>query len=399
MPQRALLLALSIAVSPAAQINAELPNSSPPLLHGTLDLGLADAVEMALENNLGVQVDRFDPLIAGLDAETAWGAFDPNFFTEFTYLDDKTPNSISFTGTSQSVIRSSNGGAGIRGLVPLLGGEYEARFDGSRTTSNSGVETYSPRFESGWSLSLRQPLLKDLIWNQPWTQVRTTRINADGAREEFRSAVMNLVQSVEDAYWQLSADEEEERVALKSLETADALLDQTRTRFEVGVVSKVEVIESEAGLEARRFNLIVAENRYRNQQDVLIDLVLGPGLHATSTLEIDPTDHPEAYVAYEIDVAEAVQNAFEHRPELSAARLRVENTGIRKQAAWNQRLPELDAVLSYGEEGLSGSQNSDLDCRFTSNILECQNGMLFPSGNLSDTTKLYNDNPAFSAGA
>ena len=392
MPQRALLLALSIALSPAAQINAAPPNTAAPLLHGTLDLALADAVEMALENNLGVQVDRFDPLIAGLDADTAWGAFDPNFFVEFGYLDDKTPNSISFNDTTQSVIRNTDGATGFRGLLPLLGTEYEGRFEGSRTTSNSAVETLSPRYESGWTLSLRQPLLKDLIWNQPWTQVRTTRINADGAREEFRSAVMNLVQSVEDAYWQLSADAEEERVAIKSLETADALLDQTRTQFEVGVVSRVEVTEAEAGLEARRFNLIVAENRYRNQQDVLIDLVLGPGLHATSTLEIDPTDHPEAYVAYEIDVAEAVNNAFEHRPELTAARLRVENTGIQKQAAWNQRLPELDAVLSYGEEGLAGSTNPNCVSFFTPDCPEAR-------GNLSDTTRLYDDNPAFSARA
>ncbi|NRA08516.1 MAG: TolC family protein [Myxococcales bacterium] len=393
MTQRALLLALTLAVSPVAGLGAEPPRASAPLLHGTLDLGLEDAVEMALENNLGVQVDRFDPLIAGLDADAAWGAFDPTFFGEFGYLDDKTPNSISFTGTKQSVIRNSDGVAGFRGLLPLLGTEYEGRFEGSRTTSNSAVETLSPRYESGWTLSLRQPLLKDLIWSQPWTQVRTTRINANGALEEFRSAVMNLVQSVEDAYWQLSADEEEVRVAIKSLETADALLDQTRTQFEVGVVSRVEVTEAEAGLEARRFNLIVAENRYRNQQDVLIDLVLGPGLHATSTLEIDPTDHPEAYVAYEIDVAEAVNNAFEHRPELSAARLRVENTGIQKQAAWNQRLPELDAVLSYGEEGLAGTTNP--------NCIPFPGGPACPEvrGNLSDTTRLYDDNPAFSVRA
>jgi outer membrane protein len=167
---------------------------------------------------------------------------------------------------------------------------------------------------------------------------------------------MDLVQNVEDAYWQLIADEEEVRVARKSLETAGALLAQTKTQFEVGVVSKVEVTEAEAGLEAREFNLIVAENQYRNQQDVLIDLVLGPGLRATSSLELDPTDRPRAedFVDYEIDVEKAVARAFSSRPELEVARQAIERQEVQKQLAWNQRLPELDLVGSYEIQGLSG---------------------------------------------
>lgn len=393
MIHRTLPILLVLALSPALASAVEPERPPAPLLHGTLDLGLTDAVAMALENNLGVQVDRYDPLIAGFEAEASWGAFDPTFVAEFGYLDDKTPNSFSISGTEQNVIRTTDSFVGLRGMLPLLGTEYEARLEGSRTLSNSGVEELSPRWDSGWSLSVRQPLLKGLIWNQPWTQVRTTRIAADGAREGFRSAVMNLVQSVEDAYWRLCANEEEVRVARKSLGTAEALLEQTRIQFEVGVVAKVEVTEAEAGLEARRFNLIVTENRYRNQQDVLIDLVLGPGLHATSTLEIDPTDRPESYVAYEIDVGRAVDNAFAYRPELASARLGVKGAEIQTAAAWNQRLPEFDAVVSYGQSGLAGEPNSRL------NPIFFVPGEEPPSGDLSDTLDFYADNPSFSARA
>jgi len=394
-------LACLLLLWPSLAALAEARGAAPQLLHGTLELGLEEAVEMALENNLGVQVDRYAPLIAGLEAEAAWGAFDPTFFADFGYLDDKSPNSFSIANTTQNVLRTTDAGLGFRGILPLLGTEYEGSVDGTRTLSNSAVEELSPRWESGWAVSVRQPLLKGLIWNQPWTQVRTSRIASESARESFRSAVMNLVQSVEDAYWRLCANEQEVRVAIKSLETAEALLEQTRTQFEVGVVSKVEVVEAEAGLEARRFNLIVAEHRYRNQQDVLIDLVLGPGLHATSTLEIDPVDRPEEYVAYEIDIARAVDNAFAHRPELSSARLGVEGAEIQTSAAWNQRLPSLDAVLSYGQEGIAGKQNSDLNCRFfdVDDAIRCAEGTLIPDTDLGDTVDLYDDNPLFTARA
>jgi outer membrane protein TolC len=164
---------------------------------------------------------------------------------------------------------------------------------------------------------------------------------------------------VEDAYWRLIAAEDEVRVAEKSLETARALLEQTRTQYDVGVVSKVEVVEAEAGVAEREVNRIQTRNAYENQQDVLIDLVLGPGLRAESTLEIEATDRPEDYIAYEIDVPEAVERAFENRPELAVARQEIERGEVQLKFAKNQRLPSLDAVVSYGQQVLSGRENKE----------------------------------------
>jgi outer membrane protein TolC len=174
----------------------------------------------------------------------------------------------------------------VRGILPLASTEFSTQFDGGKATTNSTIQALSPQFDSGWSVDVIQPVLRDLIWNQPWTQVRSSRLLRDASAEDFRRAVMDEVQQIEDAYWALIAAAEALRVANKSLETASALLDQTKTQYEVGVVSKVEVTESEAGVSQREVDQIRAENQYRNQQDVLIDLVLGPNLRAASTLEL-----------------------------------------------------------------------------------------------------------------
>src|SRR6185436_320998 len=100
------------------------------------------------------------------------------------------------------------------------------------------------------------------------------------------------------------------------------------TQFDVGVVSKVEVTEAQAGVSQRQVELIRAENQYRNQQDVLIDLVLGPNLRASSTLEIRPTDRPDDFTPYEVDVEGAVSSAFDHRPELAQADKEVERSQV-----------------------------------------------------------------------
>jgi outer membrane protein TolC len=374
-----------------------------PMLHGKLELSLGGAVAMGLENNLDVQVQRYSPLIAGYDEEIAWGAFDPQLFAEFGYLESKTPNTNAlFNRSPENVQRLTDGFGGLRGIVPLLSSEYDFRYDGSRDLTNSDIIALSPELRSGWSLNLTQPLLKDLVWNEPWTQVKTTRLVHDASREDFRRAVMDVVRSIEDAYWVLIAEEERYRVGRKSVETAKALLDQTKTQHEVGVVSKVEVTEAEAGLARREFEVIVAENRYRNQMDVLIDLVLGPHLRAASTLELEPTDRPQDYTLYEVDVEAAVARAFEFRPELAAARKEVERQTIQVKFASNQRLPELDGILSFGQSGAAGAQNPLFNpCRFASpaDLAGCvANPPDVSQGGFGNTFDDYNDNPALTAG-
>ena len=357
----AALLAVQSAPARSEPPPGMTPPQAGPMLHGELRLSLRDAIAMGLENNLGVEVERFDPYISYEETRIAWGAYDPEFFSEFGYSSRKTPTANALAGTGATPIssqRSTDGFGGFRGFIPLLGSSYSAQFNGNRDTTNNSFIALSPELGSSYSINFIQPLMRNLIWNQEWTQVNTTRILHEAVKEEFRTAVMDTVRNIEDAYWALIAEDERRRVAEKSLETAQALLDQTQTQFEVGVVSKVEVVQAESGVAQRDFQLIGAKNRYRNAQDVLIDLVLGTGLRAESTLEIEPTDRPDDYVVYEIDLDEAVRQAFSHRPELAAAAREIERREINLKFAQNQRLPQLDAVLSYGQAGIAGDPNS-----------------------------------------
>jgi len=326
----------------------------------TLRLSLDESIQLALQNNLDVEVQRFTPLIAGEQETEAWGAYDPEFFAEFGYSDIEQPTSFTLEGESVNISDSYSGFGGFRGLLPYLGSEYSFQFNGERTTTNVPVQAFSPEYRSSFSLGFSQPLLRGLIWNEAWTRVKTSRIRYDESLENFRRRVMDTVQEVEDAYWNLIATSEQRRVARKSLETANALLDQTETQYEVGVVSKVEVVEAEAGVADRDFNLIVADNRYRTAQDRLINLVLGTGLTADSTLRIEPADPPKDYLTYHVDAEEATQRAFEQRPELKIADDAIERQKLELKFAKNERLPGLDIQFNYGNRGLTGKQNPSL---------------------------------------
>ena len=350
----------------------------------TMRLSLDESIQLALQNNLDVEVQRFTPLITGEQETEAWGAYDPEFFAEFGYSDTEDPSSFTLEDRPWTVTEqaSYDGFGGFRGTPSLP--EFRIQFSiqrGAHHDQQLPVQTLSPEYRSSFSLSVSQPLLRGLIWNEAWTRVKTTRIRYDESLENFRRRVMDTVQEVEDAYWNLIATSEQKRVARKSLETAKALLDQTETQYEVGVVSKVEVVEAEAGVADRDFNLIAADNRYRTAQDRLINLVLGTGLTADSALRIEPTDPPKDYVTYHVDAEEATKRAFEQRPELKIADDAIERQKLELKFAKNERLPSLDIQFNYGNRGLAGKQNPNL-LDFNGDPVDPDT---VPEGNFGDT--------------
>lgn len=339
----------------------------PPTLHGALSLSLDDAIAMGIENNLDVQIIRHEPFIREQDEIAARGAYDPELFSDFTYSSDEIPVASALQAQSELVQRDTNGEAGLRGLFPLVGGSYQVGYVGDRLSSTSSIQSLSPQYTANLAASASLPLLRGLFWSEPWTAVKLSDVAYARSLDEFRRDLTDLVLGIELAYWNLVAQEEGLRAASKSLDAANAVLEQTRVQHEVGVVSRVEVVEAEAGVAERDFNRIRAENAYRRAQDELIDRVLGPNLTATSRLEIQPTDRPERThqflgVTFELDAEESAQLAFEHRPELAIRREAIEQAEIGLQFARNQRLPQLDVVGGYGYQGLAGSENPDRLC-------------------------------------
>jgi outer membrane protein TolC len=359
-----LLLVIPCLGAPALAESRQKPAEQPsdtgapvPTLHGRLDLSLADAIAMGVENNLNVEIQRHQPLIAEQDHRFAQGAYDPVASADFGYASTETPVASSLQESDLLVQRDTSGTSGMSGLIPWIGGSYQLGYEGQRLTSDSSIQNLSPQYTASVLARMTLPLMRGLFWSEPWTEVKRSRVRYEGSLERFRTELMNTVQDIETAYWNLVAREEDLRVAQKSLETAGALLEQTEAQFEVGVVSRVEVVEAEAGIADREFSLIGAQNRYRTAQDALIDVVLGPFLTPESRLKINPTDRPEQRTDYDPDEEQAAQLAFRYRPELEVSRKRIEENRITLQFAKNQRMPQLDLVGSYGYSGLAGGEN------------------------------------------
>jgi outer membrane protein len=338
--------------APAAPASPDL-RAAPPS-SGQLPLTLREAIGGALENNTDIELFRYDPAIAGLEGRGAWSSFEPVLYGVADHRDSSVPVAQVFQGFGFLAEEETTGATGVRGLLPLLGWQYDFGYSGSRNETSSTIASLNPEYRSNATFSFVAPLLRGFLFGEPWVRVRLSRKNQAIAEEDFRGRLMDVVRGTEDAYWTLAAASRNLEVAQKSLETSRALLKQTEAQFQVGVVSRVEVTEAEAGVAQREFQLIAAENTYRSAQDSLIDLVYGPALTPVSTLEIVAADSPEQYRKLEVDPSVAAEKALANRPELIAAERRLEAQRIRLQFAKNQRLPQVDVLASYGTHGLSG---------------------------------------------
>ena len=356
----AAVLALSVGSPSFGQDDASASDATStemavgPPSSGQLPLTLHDAIARALERNTDLELFRYDPAIADYAHRAAWGNYEPVAYGTADHRDSSLPVAQVFQGFGFLTQKETTGATGLQGILPLLGWQYDFGYSGSRNETSSTIASLIPEYRSNVTFAFNAPLLRGFLYGQPWVQVRLSGKNSQIAHEQFRRDLTDIVRSTEDAYWGLAAAGRFYEVAKKSLETSRALLKQTQAQFQVGVVSKVEVTEAEAGVAQREFLLIAAENSYRTSQDGLVDLVFGPALTPTSSLEIVVADSPEKYQALEIDPNVAAEMALTNRPELLVAERNLEAQRIRLKFAKNQRLPQLDMVASYGTHGLSG---------------------------------------------
>jgi outer membrane protein TolC len=416
-----LLAILHPAVALAAQGEKELPIIMNPTAPGAetdimkqvepetprVPLSLREAVEKGLQNGLSLDVERYGPHIANEVLASAWGAYDPVLYNDYKYSSSDYPVASLLTFPQSSTLeRDLSGEAGLSGVLPFSSTSYGITYGSHRAQTTDPLSLLSPEIRNSIVFTVTQPLLRNLIWNQPWTAVKTSQVGSRSAWDEFRRNLMDTVQAIENAYWFLVASEEQLRVANKSYDSAKALLDQTQTQYDVGVVSKVEVTEAEAGVASREVNVIRAKNAYLASQDQLIDLVYGAGLRPTLQFMVEPTDHPLSELKYEINLNLAVEKAFNERPELAIAHDEVQRQHYLVQYAKSQRWPQVDVVGTYGYQGLTGQPSKDCVIpNFSGTFTPGQTGKpcaqfipMLPPGSVPNSANIMEANDNFFSG-
>jgi outer membrane protein TolC len=315
-----------------------------------------EAVKLAIENNLGIQISRLDPQIEDLNVLSARTAWSPSFNTQFQSNSLQRPSANIFTGSQEANFKQDTftSNFGIQQTLPW-GGLYDVGWDNSRSSSNSSGATWQPQLNSSLSLNYQQSLLRGWAIDNIRQQVQVSEKNREIADVGLRQTLASTTRTVRNAYWNLAYAVASLAVQQQSLELAQESLRNTRSRVEIGTVPPIDIVEAQSEVAAREEAVIVAQANIATAEDNLRALVFDPSMPDFWNIRIEPSELPP-FQPTSVDVEAAVRNALDRRTDLQQAKTSLEATEINIRFFRNQTLPDVQANLNYGLAALGGTQ-------------------------------------------
>ncbi len=321
-------------------------------------LSVQDAVSLALEQNLNVQVERLNPRISDLSIAQARTAWTPSIGTTFSTTGTDSPvNSFLVAaegGANKTTDRRLTTEVSYTQLFEW-GGTASASWDNSRQTSNSLFTNFNPTLRSNMSFQYSQPLLRNRAIDSARQQLLVTNKSREISDVQFRQTVVTTTRNVKSAYWDLAYAVGSLALNQQSLDLARQSLRDTRARVEIGTMAPIDIVEADAEVAAREEGVIVAQAAIEQAEDRLRALVLDPSAPDFWGTRLELTDTAPFQVA-PIDLDAAVRNALDVRTDLRQARKSLESNDINLRYARNQTLPDVNVQVNYGVTGLGGTQ-------------------------------------------
>jgi len=333
-----MLATVGVATTVAAQSNS-VPIRS---------LSLDECIQTALEQNLDVQIERYNPRLSLYNLNAAYAGYDPVFSVSGQHdyslsgggRDPATqlisPPSISDVDSFRSSISG--------GLLP-----WGTRYDVSgNIAENYGTAPSGPfdNTRGAVSTTLSQPLLKNFWIDATRLNISVAKNRVNYSEQVLRKRIMDTILLVERAYYDLMAARENVKVQEQGLQLADRLLAENKRRVEVGALAPLDEKQAASQVAARRADLQTAQQQLSLAQNTLKSLISAnyKELHDTA---IDPTEKLSTPVQ-SFNLQDSWGKGMTQRPELLQAKLDLERQGVQLRYDKNQLLPQLDLFGTYG---------------------------------------------------
>ena len=340
----------------------------------TKRLSVDEAVALALEQNLNLQVQRLDPELQDLTIAQVKTAWTPLVSSTFSNRSSTSPVSSFFAG-AENQLTNDNFGATVQAsqLLPW-GANYNVQWSNTRLRSNSLFDSPNPSLQSAVGATYTQPLLRNFRIDGTRQQLLISRKNREITDVQLQQTVLATTRAVKHGYWDLVFAHENLKVQQQSLQVSLESLKNNKARVEIGTMAPIDIIEAEAEVARNEESVIVAEAQIMRAEDALRQVIMDPKSPDFWSIHFELTDQP-TFRDQAVDVDSAVKNAMEKRTDLAQMRKSLEASDVNIRYFRNQILPDLNLQAGYGLTGQGGT------------VYEFGEG--FPPPVLSSTTTAY----------
>ena len=318
-------------------------------------LSIDEAVNLGLEQNLGIKVQQFDPQIQDTGIAQARSFWAPQFSSTITRNSNQQPVVSIFSGTQPSVTTGQFAtGVTLAETLPW-GANYTANWNNARFTTTDPTNTFNPRVQSNLSLNFTQPLLRNRSIDQIRQAVASSKKFRDLSDIQLNSIIIQTTRGVRNAYWDLTTSINNLKAQQESLTLAQQSLKDNQKRVEIGTMAPIDIVQAQAEVASNEERVIVAEAAIKRAQDNLRALILDPSTPDFWTAVFEPSD-VAPFTEQAIDIDAAVRNALDKRTDLRAAKNSLDRSDIDIRFLRNQILPDVSAQVNYGAIGIGGVQ-------------------------------------------
>lgn len=344
---------LSLAVQAAAQTVAARPGET------VRRISIDEAVKLAMEQNLGIRIQRFDPQIQDTGVALSRSLWQPNFQTTVTRQSQTQAATSALAGGARVDNGTLASNIGLNQTLPW-GGSYNAQWNSSRVTTTNLFSSFSPQLSSNLNVQYTQPLLRNFQIDTIRQQLAVSKKVRDLSDIQLDSVVTQTLRNVRNAYWDLSYSINNLKAQQESLALSRQSLKDNQKRVEIGTMAPIDIVQGQAEVATNESSVIVAEAAIKQAQDTLRALILDPATPEFWTVVFEPSDMP-SFDARTIDVDAAVRNALDKRSDIRAAKNALEQSDINIKYYGNQLKPDVNANVGYNPIGVGGAQLSPVD--------------------------------------
>jgi outer membrane protein TolC len=321
-------------------------------------LTLEDAVKLALDRNLDIAVQRLNPEINDLGVAKIRAVYHPSLTSIIGTQTTTTPSTSTLSGGSQGgdavVAGLTTFNGGIAQSIPVGGGSLSVALNNNKTTTTSQNVLYNPTFNTNWSGTYTQPLMRGFMTDSTRQQIGVTKVNRDISDVQLRATITNTVSNVRNAYWDYVFAVQSVDVAQQSVSLANQLVKDNQTRVEVGTMAPIDVVQAQSQAATQQQNLVAAVGAMRTAELALKRLIVGGTQDQNWNVRLNPVDRPD-FRPEAIDLEAAVRRALSERTDLEIAKKNVTGNDITLKYLQDQLRPQADFVATYGLVGLGGT--------------------------------------------
>jgi outer membrane protein TolC len=380
---------------------------------GKLYLTVQDAIALAVENNLGLEINRYGPLLAqsALERAQAGGPLrgvpsasaqvssvnagvgvngsaqsaglgggggggnggssgnaaiqqvgaitpnlDPNLQSTITQAHLTQPQANTVLSQTNALVQTVRTNNSVVQMGMLTGGVVQFRNYEQSLHENSPSDSLNPAVGPHMDLAVRQNLLQGFGVRLNDRTIRISMINVTASREAFRSQLLDMVAGVVNLYWDVVSANDEMKARQQSEQNALKFYEDTKKEIAAGSLPRVELPRAEAEMATRKQDLIIALATLRQRESTLKEALVRTQDPAIDAAEIVPLDRIEIPAADDLlPLRQLVSTAMTKRPDVLVSNFRDQTSEMGLLGTENPLLPSLQVTAQTYNRGVAGT--------------------------------------------